>query len=689
MPRRTLMTAAAGVTGLAALSACTVPPSPRRRDTTADPAPGLPISASPPALMMQILAHPDDDLYFMNPDTQQAFAAGTPLVCVYLTAGEATGINRMPGRPMPVPDKSAYSSSRHQGLRQAYATLLGVGRFTDWQKSVIDLADNHRAEINSLSHDGRKVELIFINTAMHTTYGRLGLPSLWQDRRLVLPTVVADNSPLKQAGSYTYDGLIDVLVGLFNRYRPSIVHTMDPDPDIQHSSETVRRRDSEQPGYSDHPDHTATALFTWTALIQWVARATRNGGKVPSFATTAFRAYYNRHWPKNLPPAVLAEKASLLVPYGGSADWNCGNPAGCGDYGVGGNRPLTNRKGWVRSTHYRYPGPRTAVTTDPDGRFVAYGVLGLRAVRWRESAPGSGSWGGPDDLGGGPLAPILGGATLPDGRHLLFGLRFAALSGHGADNEREIVALEQRSPGGGFRAWQGLGNPVPDHDGGRRIGVPVAVAAPDGRVHLFVRNAEKGLSTRVRDTDGRWSGWRDMGGGEIQDGLSAVVDDAGRVHVFAAGHHAVHHWTQDAPGDPVTARTQISGVPVPGDGPGALAASDGTIDLFYRAAAKAAMTTVRTGETADETGIDGYGRIIKDRTGFDGYGPVTAAGSPGAPVLLGRTEKGLIQLRTDQRLSVRERGPVALDGPALHVGKDGRPTVVALGPDALPWLWHP
>lgn len=702
-PRRALLTAAAVATGTAALAACTAPAPPRRRDPAADPLPGLPISASPRALMMQVLAHPDDDLYFMNPDTQQAFHDGTPLVCVYLTGGEADGVNRMPGRPLPAPDKAAYSSARHQGLRQAYATLLGLDRFTDWQKSVIDLHGGHRAEINRLAHNGRSVELIHISTAMHTTYGRLGLPSLWQDRRLVLPTVVADGSPLRQAGSYTYDGLVDVLVGLFDQYRPTAVHTLDPDPDIQHSSEAERRRDSEQKGYSDHPDHTAAALFTWTALIRWVARATRNGGEVPGFVTTAYRAYYNRHWPKNLPPAVLAEKAAPLVPYGGSPDWDCGNPAGCGDYNVGGDRPLTNRKGWVRSTHYRYPGPRPVLGTEPDGRLVAYGVLGLRAVRWRESAAGSGVWDAPDDLGGGPLAPVLGGAPLPDGRQLLLGLRFAALGGHGADNAREIVVLEQRSPGGAFRAWEGLGNPEHGQDAGRRIGVPVAVTAPDGRVHLFVRNAEKGLSTRVRDTDGRWSEWRDMGGGEVQDGLSTVVDAAGRVHVFAAGRFAVHHWTQDTPEDPVTAHTQIGEVPVPGDGPAALTSPDGTIDLYYRAAAKAALTTVRTGEaadgsdldgrgpaaTGDYTGLDGHGRILGDRPGFSGYGPVGAAGPAHSPVLLGRTQEGLIQLRTPRGLSVRSRGPVPLDAPALHLAPDGRPAVAALGIDARPWFWRP
>ncbi|WP_199888429.1 PIG-L family deacetylase [Streptomyces badius] len=676
MPRRTLLLAA-GAAGTAAATAGCAVPAPRRRGPEADPAPGLAIASTRQALVLQLLAHPDDDLYFMNPDTREALDAGTPLVCVYLTAGEADGVNKIPGAPRPAPDRAAYSSSRHQGLRQAYAVLLGLDRFTPWERSVLALHGGHRAEVNVLTDGARRVELVFLNTAMHTGRGRLGLPSLWRDRRLVLRTVVADNSPLERAGSYTYDGLVDVLVGLLERYRPTLVHTLDPDPDLQFSSEYERRRDSEQRGYSDHADHTAAGCFAWAALIRWVARAAGRGEPVPGFVVAAFRGYYNRHWPKNLPPAVLERKAAHLVPYGGAPDWECGNPSGCGDYNVGGDRPLTNRKGWVRSTHHRYPGPRAQVAAGADGRLTAYGVLGLRAVRWRESTPGSGVWDAPDDLGGGPLAPVLGAAATADGRQLLFGLRFAALGGHGADNEREIVLLEQRSPDGPFLAWRGLGNPATGPDHGRRVGTPVAVTAPDGRVHLFVRNAEKGLSTRVRDAaTGRWSGWRDMGGGEVQDGLTAVVDTAGRVHVYAAGHHAVHHWTQDAPDTDVTARTQLTGSPVPAHAPGALPAPGGSVELYYRPAAREQLVAVRADATPAPR--------------FEGYGPVTTAASPAGPVLLGRTAEGRIQLRTAEGAVVRSRGPVALDGAALHVdAADGRPVVVGLGPDAAPWAWRP
>lgn len=114
LSRRNVVTATAAVAAAAALSSCSVP-APRRAVPTADPAPGMPISSSRRAQLMQILAHPDDDLYFMNPDTQRMLDAGVPLVCVYVTAGESDGVNKAPGRPRPGADKTAYSSARHQG----------------------------------------------------------------------------------------------------------------------------------------------------------------------------------------------------------------------------------------------------------------------------------------------------------------------------------------------------------------------------------------------------------------------------------------------------------------------------------------------------------------------------------------------------------------------------------------------
>ncbi len=603
---------------------------------------------------MQFSAHPDDDLYFMNPDTQRLLDAGVPLVSVYVTAGEHTGRNRIAGMPETPPDRAAYSAARHQGLRQAYAVALGLPAFTPWRREVLTLPGGRRAEADTLAHGSRRVELVFLNLPMHTNRRYMAVPALWQDRALELRTHLSAGSPVTRADTYDYDRLVDALVALLRRHRPTVVHTLDPDPDIQHSDEATRKRDSEQPGYADHGDHTAVASFTWAALSRWVAEAVREGEPVPAFTTTAFRGYYNRHWPKNLPPGVLAEKAARLVPYGGAPSWRCGNPSGCGDYGVGGDRPLTNRKGWVRSTHHRWPGAGPALAEEPDGRLAAYGVLGLRAVRWRESAPGV--WGEPVDLGGGPLAPALGSAVLGDGRVLLLGVRFAALDGHGGANRREVVLLEQRSPGGGFLAWRGLGNPERSDDRGRRIGAPVALAAPDGRVHLFVRNADKGVSTRVRAADGSWSPWRPLpGDAEVQDGLAVSADAAGRVHVYAAGRDAVRHWVD---GVPRRAALPLSGSTV--------ASADGV--LYHRAPASA-----RLAGPGGDAGLDGYGGVVAARS--------AALGT----VLLGTDEEGRVALRTGGRLRTRKEAAVST---ALHLGPRGA-TVVGLGADGHPWSWRP
>ncbi|MFB9553641.1 PIG-L family deacetylase [Streptomyces roseoviridis] len=660
--RRTVLAGAAAVA--AAVAGCSVP-APPSSAATADPAPGRPIAHSAGrALLMQFAAHPDDDLYFMNPDTQRLLDAGVPLVSVYVTAGEHTGKNWIKGMPETPPDKAAYSSARHQGLRQSYAQAIGAEKFTPWRKGVVALAGGRRCEVNTLVHGGRRVELVFLDLPMHTTRRYMALPALWEDRALELRTHLSAGSPVTRADTYDHGQLIEVLAGLLARYRPTVVHTLDPDPDIQISDEATRKRDSEQPGYSDHGDHTAVACFTWAALLRWVADATAGGGPVPPFTTTAFRGYYNRHWPKNLPPRVLAEKAAHLVPYGGDPDWDCGNPSGCGDYGVGGDRPLTNKKGWVRSTHYRWPAPGPAVAEEPGGRLAAYGVLGLRAVRWREVSPGSGRFGEPEDLGGGPLAPALAPATLGDGRVLLFGVRFAALSGRGGPNRREVVLLEQRSPGGPFLAWRGLGNPERGDDRGRRIGAPVAVTGADGRVHLFVRNADKGVSTRVRAADGSWSAWRalpgDGSGDEVQDGLTALADAAGRVHVLAAGRTAVRHWTDGSPAEPLPlAGDPVAAVPAPGPA---------GVQVYYRAPADASLRAT-PGEAP----------------AFVGYGLLTAAPGPGGPVLLGRDERHRVQLHRGGRLSVRASGVVPTGDPVLHRGT----AVVGMGADARPWVWRP
>ncbi|WP_062009964.1 PIG-L family deacetylase [Streptomyces hygroscopicus] len=682
---------AAGAAGIAGCSA-------GRSRTTAS-APAAPAQATAPgaaepftsavgakdALLLQVMAHPDDDLYFMNPDAEHVLRSGVPVVSVYVTAGEAVGINHAPGTPIPRPNKAAYSASRHQGLRQAYARMMGLDQFTPWQRSVLRLPGGVTAETNTLVGNARRVRLIFLNIAM-LSEGGVRIPALWSTPGTVMRTLPATGSPVAHPSSYGHQTLVDVLAEIMDRYRPTLIHTLDPDPDFQ-VHDALHPKDNDQPGCSDHRDHTPVALFTWKAIAQWVAASTGRDKRAPRFTTTAFRGYYNQRWPHNLPPAVLAQKARAIKSYGGAPDWDCGDPAGCGDYSQGGLRPLQNRKGWIRSTHYRYPTTPLAPTTDAQGRLVAYGVLGTQAVRWRETAPGSGRFGAPLGLGGGPLAPALTAVRDSAGRQVLIALRFAALAGQGLADQREIVVLEQRGPDGPFRAWTGLGTPETSTEHGRRVGCPAAVATADGRVHLFVRTADKGLATRVRDADGHWGPWQRLGGAEIQDGLTALLDAEGRVHVFASGRDTVHHWAQERTGGPV-ALLPPAGLPGPGGDPlGAAVAPDGGLALVYRTPA-ATVPTVH-GDTA---------RTVRH---FEGYGSIAAhtvaqpSGRPEAKtlLLLGRDLGGEVQVQYGTGPSARPlRSPghlIPVGAPALLADGRERVHVVGIGPDASPWIWRP
>ncbi|MYX57378.1 PIG-L family deacetylase, partial [Streptomyces sp. SID8382] len=375
---------AAGIAGIAGCSAgrpgtaASVPTGPAQASAPGAAEPFTSAVGDKDALLLQVMAHPDDDLYFMNPDAEQVLRSGVPVVCVYVTAGEARGINHQAGTPIPPADKAAYSASRHQGLRQAYAQMVGLNQFAPWERSVLRLPGGVTAETDTLANGGRGVRLIFLNIAMLSD-GGVRLPALWNAPGAVTHTLPATGSPVAHPSSYGHQTLVDVLAEIMDRYRPTLIHTLDPDPDFQ-VHDALHPRDNDQPGCSDHRDHTPVALFTWKAIAQWVAASTQRDQHAPRFTTTAFRGYYNQRWPHNLPPALLAQKARAIKSYGGAPDWDCGNAAGCGDYSQGGVRPLRNRKGWIRSTHYRYPTALPTPTVDAQGRLVAYGVLGTQAV---------------------------------------------------------------------------------------------------------------------------------------------------------------------------------------------------------------------------------------------------------------------------------------------------------------------
>ncbi|MFE2284079.1 PIG-L family deacetylase [Streptomyces sp. NPDC059443] len=622
------------IAGLIALTAagCTTDSGTRK------PAPKEPGRAAVPeakdgtsgASVVHIVAHPDDDLYFMNPELQQSINDNDRLVSIFINCGESGGVNKVPGAKVPPkPDVAGYAGARRQGLRQAYALMATGKEHAPWDVRVDTLPDGTPIEVDSLrGHPG--LQVVFLGVRQHApgADSTNTLPRMWEDPGLATSTLMSTGSPVTTTHEVTRESLIGALAHLLNEHKPTLVRTLDPDPDMQvHDAENRSHHD--QPGYSDHPDHTAAALFAYAALERYQGPG---GGR--SYTVMSYRGYYNERWPQNLPPQLVRAKADVLNAYGGAPD-SCDFSAGCGDYDVGQDRSYG--PGWLQRTSQRQPTAAPRIQQAPDGRLTAFGVLGGQAAMWQESAPGSGNWSSAKLLGGEGLLPGLAALLTKDGRWQLFAQRIAGLGPKPDENLREIVMTEQQRPGSDFRAWTSLGNPESDPDHGRRVGAPVATQAGDGTVHLFVRNWAKGVSTRLRGSDGEWSSWTDLGGAEVQEGLTVATDTKGRVHVLASGHDTIHHWTHDQPGQKLApVRTDL---PVSADPPTVLARPDGSLLLVFREVKTARPQAYHRPDGGDWTNdrLDLAGR---------GYGPLTLHPLRDGVLLAARNNDGGTSLAT-------------------------------------------
>ncbi|KAB1941232.1 LmbE family protein, partial [Micromonospora sp. ALFpr18c] len=589
--------------------------------------------AQQPASYLQVVAHPDDDLFFLNPAVQQAISSGCPVTAVYLTASEADGRNAPQSQPdraaVPV-DFAGYAAARQNGIRAAYAQMALGNRRAAWSRVARVLTGGVPVEVATLV-DAPTVRLVFFNLRTQDGVGDeppRWLSALWEGRLPALPALLPTGSPLESVGAYDREQLLAALTALLGEVQPTVVRLLDPDPDHKTYDAASGRI-----AYSDHLTHTASAYFA----LEAVRRHAQAGGQ--PVLRESFRGYYNRHWPRNLGPEAFAAKKALLDIYGG-VPRDCGDPVGCGDYQVGDQGHVP---GYGQSTHARYPGSVSWLLRQADGRLAAFAVLGDRAAVWRETRPGGGTWRGPDLIDEGGLVPHLYALAGTDGRTHLFGVR-QVLDLTRQGHRRVLVTAVQSAAGGPFGPWTELGNPA---DGAadaevRRLemGMPVAAVGADGRVRVFVRNFGRGVSSRVQTGPDSWGPWHDLGGSVVQEGLTVTTAADGRIELFAGTDRAVLHWRQASADGPFERPVTLA-VPAPAGPPTVLAEPGGRLLLVFREAQSGRVFALRQraggGWPVSPASLDGSG----------GFGPVAAvavARDPGATVLVKRDDTGATSL---------------------------------------------
>ncbi|MEU5213333.1 PIG-L family deacetylase [Streptomyces sp. NPDC020742] len=659
---------------------------------TAGPAGGSPVVDPADQSFLQVIAHADDGLYFMNPDLEQSLRAGARSVTVCLTGGEADGRNagRRAADPAAVPrNRPAFARARTNGLRAAHAAMATGDPAAPWDLATISLLPGFQAELHTLRAAPHH-QLIFLELVEARAVWRAratSLRGLWLGATDTLPTLRPAGTPVPRRFHYTRDQLVETLVAVLDRVRPTVVRTLDPN--ATHSRRPPPASPDHDPRlaglrYYDHQDHTASAYFAQAALAAYRGRARYRPAVVENYL-----GYEAAVLPNDLDLPAARHKARLLSVYGWADHRRCGDPAGCGDRKVGGSALNGSSRNWTRSTRLRAPGSNAWIRVAADGRLAAFAVLGGAAYCWTETRPGSGSFGRPAEVGGELLQGQIHAVRRPDGALQLFATR-TVLPGRNASHRREVVTAAQHgtAPDGRprFAPWESLGSPDPDPVRSLEIGFPAAAAAPDGTVHVFVRTWDGNIAHRSGPNGSYWSLWERLEGTvstlqaspQIVDGLDACVDSDGLIHLVAASARTVAHWVSRGAGQ-MPRPAAVTGLPQPAGPVSAVPLADGVVRIAYRRAVTAQVLIAERPRTV------GTWRVAAQCEAVGGYGRVAAApvGSGDRMVLAARDDAGALRLTMAQDAPGPWQTGRVPHSAAAGVTQDavGRAVVAVLGTD--------
>ncbi|WP_282771943.1 PIG-L family deacetylase [Amycolatopsis magusensis] len=530
---------------------------------------------APEAVSVNVVAHQDDDILFLNPDVQNSIRSGRQVKTVFITAGEAgyapeAGKNETPDaracRERAQLDRERYARCRQLGARAAYARMASVA--DEWTQQEVPLAGSW-VEIHTLVARPA-IQLVFLNlpdwadTQTDVSGGdeRLkgaSLHHLWANERTTR-TIVPVGSAISPAHRGTYqDGrqVVSVLAAMYQRFRATVIRIQDPEPDS-------RYRFNPSWGH-DHSDHIAGAR-----LAEEAARIYAGPDGRPIARVVPYRNYNINDAQANLDAGHRGEKATVFAEYV-RFDAEIGTPP-TGDYA-----------GWPERVYYRWSTGTTWTGRNQDGTLQAFAVQGNKLVTWRQRA--TGEFAPPVVLTPpGPLAPGLSVTANADGRLEVLARRL---------DTHEIITTWQATPNGDIgRVWASLGNPNTAAGAPAQVGSPVAARLADGTIRVFAKNGGGGLSTKAQTAPNAGYGpWTDLGGGPgVQDGLTVGVTPDGGTAVFAyaveAGIGQIKHWAATPGTQAFTSRPNLTGSE-PAGPPRAAVSRNGSLTVCHRLARNA------------------------------------------------------------------------------------------------------
>ncbi len=246
--------------------------------------------------VMNIVAHEDDDLLFINPDVSKDLQQGRCVVSVYLTAGDA-GSGQF------------YWLSRQDGAEAAYDYMDGHLDLA-WNKITVELNKGEYVQI-ATQKESPNISLVFLLLPDGGLKGEGFSATNFQTLPKLLSGNISSINSVDSQSSYDKEQLINALEQLMYAYHPSIIRTQ---------STVVGGQ------IKDHPDHNATSSFAASALEQYQNGQYQNLISIPLVHYLGYPVHTN---PQNLHGPTLDDKVATFLQYAKKDPATCKDKQNC------------------------------------------------------------------------------------------------------------------------------------------------------------------------------------------------------------------------------------------------------------------------------------------------------------------------------------------------------------------------
>jgi LmbE family N-acetylglucosaminyl deacetylase len=227
-----------------------------------------------PGSAVGVVAHPDDDLLFLNPDVLHDIAAGGCVTVVFVTSGDA-GLG------------TGYSRQRERGLQAAYAHMAGVA--DDWTQTTV--AGGARTVTRVTLDLQPRVQLIFLRLPDGGVDGSGSAASRGTSLQKLYQGSVASLTTMDEPDqTYTTEELVQTLGWVMTSVGATSVRTLDNLGNF---------------GDGDHSDHYAVARLAVLAQQQYAPDASIRG----------YLGYPVTRLPQNVSGTDLAAKEEAISAY--------------------------------------------------------------------------------------------------------------------------------------------------------------------------------------------------------------------------------------------------------------------------------------------------------------------------------------------------------------------------------------